>query len=184
MAACGGPDRSTAAEGLGDDLRSLPGVADAIVHYTPRSLELRESVRYIVTVEPDEDASVACAVVRSFVERFVDTGIDADQALLEVRDSGTPPLPWAFTTRLPTNAANAEAECVTSQEVRAVPIAYSAAGEASSDDPTSRPTMHLRFRGGAGVGTPEEGEALARRHMPSFDDFDWDVLIICGQSPC
>lgn len=101
-----------------------------------------------------------------------------------MRDSGTPPLPWTFTTRLPTGAADAEAECVTSQEVRAVPVAYGAAGEASSDDPTSRPTMRLRFRGGAGVVTPEEGEALARRHMPSFDEFDWDVLIICGQSPC
>ena len=183
-ASCGGPDRSTAADDLRDELGALPGVTEASVSYTPRSLEMSESVRYIVAVEPDEGAAVACAVVRAFVEGFMATGIDANQASLDVRDTGTPPLPWAFAARPESNADTAEAECVSSQEVRAVPIAYAAWGQASSNERTSRPLMHLRFRGGDGVATPAEGEALARTHMPSYDDFDWDVLIICGESPC
>ena len=183
-ASCVGPDRSTAADDLRDELEGLPGVTEATVYYTPQSLEMSESARYIVTVEPDEGAAVACAVVRAFVEGFTATGIDADQASLDVRDTGTPPLPWAFTARPEANADTAEAECVSSQEVRAVPNAYAARGEASSNDRTSRPRMHLRFRGGDGVATPVAGEALARTHMPSYDDLDWDVLIICGESPC
>lgn len=181
---CGGADRSTAAEDLRDQLRALPGVAEAIVYYAPQSLEMSESARYIVTVDPDQGAVATCAVVPAFIEGFADSGIDAGQASLEVRDIGTPPVRWAFKAGPQADAATAEAECVTSQEVRAVPIAYSAQGTASGNDRTSTPRMLLRFRGGDGVATPEEGEALARAHMPSYDDFNWNVLIICGDHLC
>jgi len=184
-ASCGGPDRSAAADELRVELAALPGVADATVRYTPRSLELAESVRYVVTVDPAAGAVIACAVVAAFVDGLGGTGIDADRALLELRDTGTPPLPWAFTVQPPVAAAaTAEAECVTSQEVRAVPIAYAASAEASRDAPAGRPRMHLRFRGGDGVATTAQGEALARAHMPSYAEFDWDVGVICGERPC
>jgi hypothetical protein len=183
-ASCGSPDRSASADELGDRLGALPGVAAVRVDYTPDTLELHESVRYTVTAEPADGPAAACAVVRAFVDGFAGTGIDADQSSLELRDAGTPPLPWTFSARPDRDGAGAESECVDSQQVRAVPIAYSAAVDASDGEPSSRPSIRLRFRGGAGVATPEEGEALARAHMPSFGDFDWEVLIICGQRPC
>ena len=63
VAACSEPDRSTAADELGDRIEAMASVADVTVSYNPDTAGSNESVRVLAVTEPAADPGDACATV-------------------------------------------------------------------------------------------------------------------------
>ncbi|MDQ3485389.1 MAG: hypothetical protein M3445_08275 [Actinomycetota bacterium] len=183
LAGCSEPDRSTASKALADRIVELPGIREVNDSYVPDTFEFNESTDLLALVDVGATAEQACAAVSTFVERFPDTDIASDQSGLEVRDESGDPT-WSFTLAAEISDAEAATErCVASWQARAIPLAYAVRVYAESDADLSRPLVLVNFLGEV-VRTPEAGLKLARENVADFDEFEWEILNICGEAVC
>ena len=180
--ACSEPDRSTAADELGDRIEAMASVADVTVSYNPDTAGSNESVRVLAVTEPAADPGDACATVAEFLTRFPDTGIEAREAQFEVRDEGGT-VRWSFTATAADDAPidATRAACVASQQARAIEAAYAVRATSGSDG--ARPGAIVNFRDGA-VASAQAGLDAARATVADFDVFSWRIYVICGDALC
>lgn len=184
LAGCSGPDRTAASKGLADRIDGLPGFREVTGSYIPDTVEFNESTQLLAFVEKGATAEQACAAVATFVESFPDTDIAPDQSGLEVRDDESGDPTWSFTMAAEVADAEGAADrCVASWQARAIPLAYAVRVTVESDADLSQPLVLVNFLGTV-VRTPEAGLKLARENVANYNEFDWEILNICGEVVC
>lgn len=183
VAGCSEPDRTAASNALANRIGELAGVREVHDSYIADGIESNESTDVLVFLEKGATANQACAAVVTFVESFPDTDIAAEQSELEVRDDFGDPT-WSFTmTAEVADAEGAKERCVESWQARAIPRAYAVRVYVEAVPDLSRPLVRVNFVG-TEVRTPAAGLKLARENVANFDEFEWQIFNICGDSLC